>query len=379
MLDPAVDPNDPRLRPVPPREFSWNAIPASKAEDDIVKVSMIPSSDLDSPRNILINDPANTSRISIPSFSFLIQHEKNGTALLWDLGMTKNEKLTPVLRDGILKTFRVVPGQDVISRLTEKGFNVTEIEALVLSHSHFDHIGDFDTLPSETRVICGPGTLEAMRPGYPEDEQSEWWSKWFEERELVQLPSTDVTDSWTASIGSKLNPRNTGMRWQKLACYEHAVDWFGDGSFWIVNTPGHRVGHISALARVTSNPDTYVFLAGDTSHHQSLYLPVPTEGQPDTRTKVPFYPKSEGSKEMTSLDDDPIVNTQNIGRLTRLSAEDNIMVLLAHEGEVEGILPVWPEDLSRWKTRGWKEEKEEELKGNIARAKATGARIADEV
>jgi hypothetical protein len=103
------------------------------------------------------------------------------------------------------------------------------------------------------------------------------------------------------------------------------------------------------------------------------------EGQPDTRTKVPFYPKSEGSKELTSLDDDPIVNTQNIGRLTRLSAEDDIMVLLAHEGEVEEILPVWPEDLGRWKVRGWKEEKERKLKENVSRAKATGTGVADVV
>lgn len=143
-----------------------------------------------------------------------------------------------VLRDGALKTFRLMPGQDVISRLTEKGFNVTEIDALVLSHSHFDHIGDMDSLPTKTRVVCGPGTLEAMRPGYPKNEQSEWWSKWFEEREFLELPSTDIKDIWNSATGSKLNSKNTDMKWQTLACYDNALDWFGDGSFWIVDTPG---------------------------------------------------------------------------------------------------------------------------------------------
>jgi hypothetical protein len=89
MPDPAFDANDPRLRPVPPGQFSWKTIPSSKAEDDIVKVFMIPSSDLDSPKNILIDDPADSSRMRIPSFSFLVQHEKYGTTLLWDLGLTK--------------------------------------------------------------------------------------------------------------------------------------------------------------------------------------------------------------------------------------------------------------------------------------------------
>jgi glyoxylase-like metal-dependent hydrolase (beta-lactamase superfamily II) len=143
-----------------------------------------------------------------------------------------------VLRDGALKTFRLMPGQDVISRLTEKGFNATEIDALVLSHSHFDHIGDMDSLPRTTQVICGPGTLKAMRPGYPKNEHSEWWSKWFEEREFLELPSTDIKDKWNSATGSKLNSKNTDMKWQTLACYDNALDGFGDGSFWIVDTPG---------------------------------------------------------------------------------------------------------------------------------------------
>lgn len=62
------------------------------------------------------------------------------------------------------------------------------------------------------------------------------------------------------------------------------------------------------------------------------------------------------------MDEDPIVNTQSVSRLTRLSAEDNIMVILAHEGEVEGVLPVWPESINQWRKNGWKEEKEKHLK-----------------
>lgn len=72
------------------------------------------------------------------------------------------------------------------------------------------------------------------------------------------------------------------------------------------------------------------------------------------------------------MDEDPLVNTQNVGRLTRLSAEDNIMVILAHEGEVEAVLPTWPRDLGDWKVNGWKEEKEKGLRANIARANAAG-------
>jgi hypothetical protein len=61
---------------------------------------------------------------------------------------------------------------------------------------------------------------------------------------------------------------------------------------------------------------------------------------------------------MTALDDDPVENTVSISRLTRMSAEDNVMVLLAHEGQVENVLPEWPETLDNWKTNGLKRQKE---------------------
>lgn len=82
---------------------------------------------------------------------------------------------------------------------------------------------------------------------------------------------------------------------------------------------------------------------------------------------------------MTTMDEDPLVNTQNVGRLTRLSAEDNIMVVLAHEGEVEGVLPIWPKDINQWMVNGWKEEKEKGLRANIARASTAGTCVGSVV
>jgi hypothetical protein len=31
-----------------------------------------------------------------------------------------------------------------------------------------------------------------------------------------------------------------------------SYDWFGDASFYLLNTPGHTVDHLSALARTTA-------------------------------------------------------------------------------------------------------------------------------
>lgn len=47
---------------------------------------------------------------------------------------------------------------------------------------------------------------------------------------------------------------------KKVGRFE-AFDYFGDGSYYILNAPGHAIGHICALARVTSNPDSYIFVS----------------------------------------------------------------------------------------------------------------------
>lgn len=50
---------------------------------------MIPSSGVEGPTNMFIDNPEDKSRLCVPSFSFLIEHKKSGKALLWDLGVTK--------------------------------------------------------------------------------------------------------------------------------------------------------------------------------------------------------------------------------------------------------------------------------------------------
>lgn len=62
---------------------------------------------------------------------------------------------------------------------------------------------------------------------------------------------------------------------------------------------------------------------------------------------------------------DPALATHTIGQLTRMSAEENVMVLLAHEGEAGGVVDVYPGDLGQWKAKGWKEAKERGVKDRV--------------
>lgn len=119
--------------------------------------------------------------------------------------------------------------------------------------------------------------------------------------------------------------------------------------------PSCESGSIPTLTRrLTSRTD--ILLGGDASHSQELYLPVPISPEQDLRLPLPVI---NGQPQLAV---DPALATHTIGQLTRMSAEENVMVLLAHEGEAEGIVDVYPGDLGEWKAKGWKEAKERDVK-----------------
>lgn len=86
-------------------------------------------------------------------------------------------------------------------------------------------------------------------PGYPTKEGSPFWEADFIGRNVIEAPF------------------NT-----KIGQFD-AWDYFGDGSVYVLNVPGHAVGHVSALVRTT--PDTAVFLGGDVCHFTGTLFFIP--------------------------------------------------------------------------------------------------------
>lgn len=54
-----------------------------------------------------------------------------------------------------------------------------------------------------------------------------------------------------------------------IANVPHAMDYFEDGSLYIIDAPGHLSGHINVLAR-TSEDGSWILLGGDTCHDVRL-------------------------------------------------------------------------------------------------------------
>ena len=107
---------------------------------------------------------------------------------------------------------------------------------------YVSHTGDISTFPTSTKLIVGPGFKEVFLPGYPTDPKGHVLESDFAGRELSEI---DFSGS-AIQIG----------RFK-------AFDYFGDGSFYLLDSPGHAIGHLNALCRTHASPNPgFIHLGG---------------------------------------------------------------------------------------------------------------------
>ncbi|KAH7131713.1 fungal-specific transcription factor domain-containing protein [Dactylonectria estremocensis] len=300
--------------------------------------------------------------MNFPTVAFLITHQKSGTQLLFDLGCRKDFWNLP---QPIAETIDLrVPGikveKSLVEILLEGEVDVSNIKAAIISHHHYDHMGDPTTFPSTMALIVGPGFSENFLPGYPAKKESPAFEAAFSGRTVREV-------SFSAGL--------------VVAGYL-AVDYFADGSLYILETPGHAIGHLSALVRTT--PDTFVFLGGDICHfggafRPTQYVPMPSmlsssdlacqnrhaafvacsrftvcHPDPENSRTSPFYKPCSRSD---SWYIDPSLANKSIGLLAELDANDKVLVLIAHDPSVMGAITFFPDGpLNGWHEAGWKQK-----------------------
>lgn len=303
--------------------------------------------------------------MAAPVFAFLIRHRGLNRSLVYDLGVRKDwQNLSPPMLSRLrAHGWTLHVEKDVREILDEGGVDGNSIEAIVWSHHHFDHIGNPATFGRNTSLIVGPGFRERWLPGYPTNPSSTILESDYAGREVVEL------DFATGKSGSRTyRPATVGRL--------RALDYFGDGSFYLLDTPGHAVGHVSGLARVTPDPrPSFVLLAGDVLHHAgeirpSRHLPLPADILPDPLeadphpleshygcagavfgpllagrgrpAEGPFYEpgRAERGGEKIHEDVDELVRTAE--KVQELDAHDNVLVAAAHDESLLGVLEFFP-------------------------------------
>ena len=300
-------------------------------------------------------------RLNLPTYAFHITHKVSGKQVMFDAGARKDWwNMTPSNKAAVLDT---VPGiksdMEITEILTAGGVDLNNINSVIFSHWHWDHTGNMALFPKSTEVIVGQGFKEAFLPAYPEGQKSPFHAYEFEGREIREIEF------------------NTGHKIGDFPAY----DLFGDGSLYLLDAPGHAVGHVMALVRTT--PDTFMVLGGDITHFSGAFRPTQYKPMPssfDENTKFaahvpspcschvftachpdpenartkPFY---HASSAPGSWYVDPPLAQKSITSLYDLDANPNIMVAIAHDPSLGEVLPLFPSaTINDWKEKGYKEK-----------------------
>ena len=166
---------------------------------------------------------------------------------------------------------------------------------MAVSHIHFDHSGD-PTPFTKAKFLLGGESEALLKAGFPANPDSNFY------QDTVPLDRTEF-----------LYPTSTG--WAALGPFPHGLDYFGDGSLYLVDAPGHVPGHLNALVRTGPAEGDWIYLAGDTAHDVRLL---------DSVRQICVY-HDGGSAHV-----DHVAAAEHIKRVRALRDHYGVKILLAH-------------------------------------------------
>ncbi|KAJ7334280.1 beta-lactamase-like protein [Mycena albidolilacea] len=295
-----------------------------------------------------------------PLNSFLVEHKTSQKRLMFDLGIRTDPlnfapSIAGLFSSGVVQ---IDEHKDITDLLQDGGISLASIDAVIWSHSHFDHIGDMSKFPNTTGLVIGSETDVSTYPDFPN--------------------ATLLASDFAGHQVTKIDFAAANLSFSSMK----AVDYFGDGSFYLLNTPGHLPGHLSALARVT--PTSFIALGGDAFHHVGEARPRPKfqenfpcpahlleEAKTSISTDYFWSPESQDgefdmlsrSQQLFAVSDlpdsfyaDPVTSQVSLEKLATFDADPDILVLIAHDISLISSIPYFPAYLSNWKASHFKEQ-----------------------
>uniref|UniRef100_A0A0W0EUS6 Putative Metallo-hydrolase/oxidoreductase n=1 Tax=Moniliophthora roreri TaxID=221103 RepID=A0A0W0EUS6_MONRR len=221
--------------------------PAPAPEQAYCDISALEAGFINLKLEMFLDDGKPGEVLIAPSLSFLVQHSTNGKKLIVDLGLRKDWENYSPINAITSKNWGVTVPQDVSVSLREGGLSPSDIDTICITHVHFDHVGDTKPFTKSTFIVGGEAAI-LFNPGYPDDPHSGFAS------DLLPPERTTFLDT---------------KAWSSLGPFPRALDYFGDGSLYIVDAAGHLPGHLNFLAR-TSSDGGWLLMAGDSAHHWRL-------------------------------------------------------------------------------------------------------------
>ncbi len=211
----------------------------------------------------------------IPINAFLIHHRSG--PVLFDTGMDPAIVSDPKYvysalgRFLLRKIFRLHIGAEhaLAAQLARRRVEPSEVRTVVISHTHFDHVGGISAVPQAQLLLSEAEWAHANRS----DAEKNW---------ILRKHLALSTANWQPIEFAPPNER----------CLEHssgAYDLAGDGSMVLLPTPGHTPGSVSLLLRSANMRP--VLLIGDLSYGAEQLMNDELPGRGDRRALKESYAK----------------------------------------------------------------------------------------
>ncbi|KAI0644582.1 beta-lactamase-like protein [Trametes meyenii] len=285
------------------------SLPPPAPNQAYCKVSALEGGKVDMDLDQLIDIAEPGQRVDLPVLIFLLRHSITGELLLFDLGIRPDVENVPIGALAVLTRMGVkLQGQpDLRAALAKGGLSPEDIKHIVISHIHFDHTGDPSLFPAATYYI-GADASPVIQEHAPHFHGTVY--------------AVDTPPERTQFLEAEY--------WPPLGPFVHALDFFGDGSAYVVDAAGHVPGHLNLLVR-TSEDGGWLLLAGDSAHDWRI---INGKASPADHPVV------------GCLHRDLLGAAQHVERIRELKEMPRVRVLLAHDvpwyEENKGGPAFWP-------------------------------------
>ena len=266
-------------------------------------------------------DAKEGEKLTMPSLSFLIQHPQPKSKIVFDLSIRKDLTKYPIGLQKHLETRNPLSSEkDVKSALSLGDIDSSEINYVIMSHVHWDHIGTPSDFTTAT-FIAGPNTGKLLKNEMGPD----LFNSYFEPNLLPSDRTIELPLPPESGKGDIFDSKH-GWHWQNAYILPHAIDMFHDGTIYIVNSPGHVPGHLNALIRISQ--DKWVYLAADACHHVRIF-----KGEVDFGS----WQNDRGRRVTIHNDLNAAYKTLDTMRKLQKDGLDGaeVEVILAHDGDWE--------------------------------------------
>ncbi|EIW74030.1 Metallo-hydrolase oxidoreductase [Coniophora puteana RWD-64-598 SS2] len=248
-----------------------------------------------------------TERIHAPSLAFFLRHSQSGKQVLYDLGLPKDLSVLPSqLPEYVIGKGKFVElpedNSDVQDALKRGGADLADVDAIFISHVHWDHLGDHRSFIKAKFVLGDASETLVTGEEHPQHKSGIVPPK------ALPTERVEYVADWNTTIG--------GLK---------ASDYFGDGSLYVIDTPGHLQGHIALLAR-TSADGSWILLAGDAAHHKCIL-----------HLEKDFAYHDDGKGDVFCMHVEPDVTRDTIKKLKVFADTPRVHVQIAHEDVDEEV------------------------------------------